>query len=414
MNRLPSPSAAFWPSAQRIVLGHSIALLLLAAWLLELRSGSLDGPPVPGLLEILVAPPLAFALGLVIDAMSRWCLGSPLEGIEKTLFTVWRLSRKTKQRYDFDDLMLRIGRPEFGSYQRVVRELALHSEQLGPNDVSPGEDTGLGRFARHMALVALGLAGLCLLDLASDGVLHAFVTLGESASEDHSGGRVLAGVALWLAASAAALAASGQLRFEANARFLWTWDRCAPRPGREEPAGSFATPEEWAVAMLAKTTDPAPAPRASRAGVVEALFIATSAGDPMRSRQEVLAVAGQGLEGDRYARGEGTFSKPGAPGRHVTLIEAETIEAVEREFGVRLAPGEDRRNVTTRGVALNHLVGHEFQLGEVRLEGVRLCEPCDHLAGHTLKNVTRQLRHRGGLRARIVTGGIVRVGDAIE
>lgn len=410
MNRPPSPSAAFWLRARRIVLGHSIALVLLAVWLLELRTSAVGGPSG---LEVLIALPLAFTSGLLIDAASRWTFGGLLLRVEKTLFTVWRLSRRTKQRFDFDDLMLRMGRPEFGSYQRAMRALAPHAERIAPARSRTAEDADLARFTAHLAILTLGITGLCLLDISSGSSLHAFATLGESASTDHSGGRVVAAVILWLAATAALLAASGQLRFEANVRFVSSWDRYAPHAGREDAEGVFSSADDWALAMLVKTTAPEPRALAAHVGLVEGLFIATDAGDPMRSRQEVLAVVGQGLEGDRYAQGQGTFSKPDAPGQEITLIEAETLEAIERESGVRFAPGEDRRNITTRGVALNHLVGREFQIGEVRIAGIRLCEPCDHLAGHTLKNVTRLLRHRGGLRATIVIGGVMRVGDAI-
>jgi MOSC domain-containing protein YiiM len=129
---------------------------------------------------------------------------------------------------------------------------------------------------------------------------------------------------------------------------------------------------------------------------------------------EVRAVPGQGLEGDRYFRKTGTYStRPGA-GREVTLIEAEAVEAIARESGIALAPGASRRNITTRGVPLNHLVGRQFRVGDVLLEGVRLCEPCGHLESLTQVGARQGLIHRGGLRARIVTEGTIRVGDPIE
>ena len=123
------------------------------------------------------------------------------------------------------------------------------------------------------------------------------------------------------------------------------------------------------------------------------------------------AVYGQGLKGDRYATAEGTFSRPGAAGHEVTLIET---EALEREYDVALGPGDSRRNVVTRGIALNHLVGCVFTIGDVTLRGVRLCEPCGHLEKLTRKGTRAGLIHRGGLRADIVTGGVVRVWDAIN
>ncbi|MFQ5894924.1 MAG: MOSC domain-containing protein [Nitrospinota bacterium] len=134
----------------------------------------------------------------------------------------------------------------------------------------------------------------------------------------------------------------------------------------------------------------------------------------MESVAEVRAVPGKGLEGDRYFRERGTYStKPGS-GREVTLIEVEAVEALMGESGIELSPPATRRNVATRGVPLNHLVGQEFWVGEVLLEGTRLCEPCGHMEGLTQKGVPAGLIHRGGLRARILAGGAIRVGDPVR
>jgi len=133
----------------------------------------------------------------------------------------------------------------------------------------------------------------------------------------------------------------------------------------------------------------------------------------MESAQEVKAIAGRGLERDRYFNGTGHWSKTPGVGREVTLIELETIEALEREKSIAIAPGAVRRNVVTRGVPLNHLVGREFQVGAVRLRGTRLCEPCAYLESLTQHGVLTGLTHRGGLRAEIVTGGTIRIDDAI-
>ena len=89
------------------------------------------------------------------------------------------------------------------------------------------------------------------------------------------------------------------------------------------------------------------------------------------------------------------------------------IEAALREYKVSLAPGEPRRNVVTRDVPLNHLVGRDFMIGGVTVHGIRLCEPCSHLEGLTGSPVIKALRHRGGLRAQILTQGVIRVGDAV-
>ncbi len=148
-------------------------------------------------------------------------------------------------------------------------------------------------------------------------------------------------------------------------------------------------------------------------GRVVAIHITDRAAAPMRSVEAVRAVAGQGLEGDRYFLKVGT-KKPG-PDREVTLIEIEAIEALERDYGVKLNPGDARRNIVTRGVALNHLVGKEFRVGEAVLRGLRLCEPCQHLVSLTgQEKVLHGLIHRGGLRAQIVKDGMIHVGDAVE
>jgi MOSC domain-containing protein YiiM len=149
-------------------------------------------------------------------------------------------------------------------------------------------------------------------------------------------------------------------------------------------------------------------------GRLEAIFLGERKGADLASVQRADAVAGQGLAGDRYFRQDGTFSKPDSPDREVTLIEAEAVEALAREDEVTLQPWQARRNLLTRGVPLNHLVGREFAVGDVVLRGIRLCEPCGHLAKLTYKGVEKGLCHRGGLRAQIVRGGTLRPGDAIR
>ena len=148
-------------------------------------------------------------------------------------------------------------------------------------------------------------------------------------------------------------------------------------------------------------------------GTVDSIYIAGAAQGPPQSVAQVAAIPGAGLEGDRYALKLGTFYKP-TPDRELTLIEAEAIEAMGRDYHIELAAGEARRNIVTRNVALNHLVGKEFAIGEVRIRGIRLCEPCDHLQRVTGKAVIKGLLHRGGLRAQILTPGMIRVGDAVH
>lgn len=149
-------------------------------------------------------------------------------------------------------------------------------------------------------------------------------------------------------------------------------------------------------------------------GKLVGIFVSARKGAPLRALDEAEAFVGRGIEGDRYAAAEGTFSKPGAVDREVTLIEIEAIEAIAHESNITLAPNEARRNLVTRGAPLNHLVGIEFSVGEVVLRGVKLCEPCGHLERLTRKGVREALTHRGGLRASIVQGGVIRVGDSIR
>jgi MOSC domain-containing protein YiiM len=149
------------------------------------------------------------------------------------------------------------------------------------------------------------------------------------------------------------------------------------------------------------------------AGSIESIYIASAAKRPTQAVDQVQAIPGVGLMGDRYAQQQGTFSKP-EPDFELTLIEAEAIEAIKREYEIELAPGEARRNLVTRDVPLNHLVGREFSIGEVRIRGIRLCEPCSHLQALTSRPVIKGLRHRGGLRAQILTEGIIRVGDRVS
>ncbi len=148
-------------------------------------------------------------------------------------------------------------------------------------------------------------------------------------------------------------------------------------------------------------------------GSVVSLHLAGAGGAPMQTIAEARAVAGRGLEGDRYFAGVGTYSDHPGGGRHVTLIEIEALEALKQDYGVEIAPAQARRNIVTRGAALNHLVGREFSVGAARLRGMRLSEPCAHLERLSARGALRGLIHRGGLRAEIVAGGAIRIGDAI-
>jgi MOSC domain-containing protein YiiM len=148
--------------------------------------------------------------------------------------------------------------------------------------------------------------------------------------------------------------------------------------------------------------------------LVQGIFIAAEAEGPTLAVEAAQAVAGRGLEGDRYFAGGGTFFKERKPGQDVTLIEAEAIEGLARDDGIELGPGEARRNVVTRGIGLNDLVGRRFTIGEVECVGRRLCDPCSHLERATQPGVLKGLANRGGLRADIVSGGRIAVGDEVR
>ena len=148
-------------------------------------------------------------------------------------------------------------------------------------------------------------------------------------------------------------------------------------------------------------------------GTVISIHIAPTGAAPMKSVTNAKAVAGRGLEGDRYYSKLGTYSNQAGSGRDVTLIEIEAIEGLKRDYEIQLDPGQSRRNIVTRGIALNHLVEQEFRIGDVVLRGTRLCEPCAHMEKLTVKGAMRGLIHRGGLRAEIIKGGTIRIGDRI-
>ena len=143
------------------------------------------------------------------------------------------------------------------------------------------------------------------------------------------------------------------------------------------------------------------------------IFIASRSSEPMQSVASVEAVAGKGLVGDRKFRTT-SHPKKNTPEREITLIESEAIEAVNRDYVLRLEPIETRRTILTSGIPLNHLVGREFSVGDVRLRGLMLCEPCKHVEKLTRPGVMRALVHRGGLRAQILQGGTIRIGDPIS
>jgi MOSC domain-containing protein YiiM len=149
-------------------------------------------------------------------------------------------------------------------------------------------------------------------------------------------------------------------------------------------------------------------------GQVVSIQIASEAGGNMIHRDEINAIAGKGLEGDRYFKETGKFSDRPGPARQVSLIEYESVEAMNQEQQLELNLADTRRNIITQGVPLNHLINKQFAVGEVLLKGVKLCEPCTYLESLTRRGVKNGLIHRGGLRAEILKGGIIRVGDRIR
>ena len=151
-------------------------------------------------------------------------------------------------------------------------------------------------------------------------------------------------------------------------------------------------------------------------GNVESIHLAARAEAPTDAVDAVTVVAGRGIEGDRYHRegGNGTFHEADKHGQDLTLVEAEAIEGLAADTGIELEPGAARRNVVTRGVSLNDLVGRRFTVGEVEAVGNRLCDPCSHLQKLTQPGVLKGLANRGGLRADVVRGGVIRVGDELR
>jgi hypothetical protein len=186
------------------------------------------------------------------------------------------------------------------------------------------------------------------------------------------------------------------------------WDPSDPSAIPGTPTGTIVqgfllAAADIALAMPARPSAP------TGVGAVEAICIAPAAGEPITAVAAARALAGQGLEGDRHVLGTGTFPS-GMPGSALTLIEAEVCES----FDPPLSPNEHRRNVVTRGIDLNALVGREFTIGEIRCRGMRLCEPCTVVDGYARRPVLRALVHRGGLRADILQDGELQVGDSVR
>lgn len=183
------------------------------------------------------------------------------------------------------------------------------------------------------------------------------------------------------------------------------WDPASRPPSTAESIvqGFLIAASDIALAMPPRPSAP------STAGAVELVSVASSAGESVQLLDAVRALPERGLEGDRHVLGTGTFPS-GKPGSALTLIEGEVCDS----FDPPLGPDEHRRNLVTRGIDLNGLVGLQFTIGEVRCRGMRLCEPCTVVDRYARQPVLRALVHRGGLRADILEEGQIRVGDPVQ
>jgi MOSC domain-containing protein YiiM len=148
-------------------------------------------------------------------------------------------------------------------------------------------------------------------------------------------------------------------------------------------------------------------------GKVIGIYISPMRGEPTSSVDQIYVVPGKGIKGDRYFRQTDTGEMHTKSGQEITLIEMEAIEALRQEEGIQVTPGQTRRNIVTSGVSLNDLVGAVFTVGNIQLRGVRLCEPCNYLASRTDPRILPALTHRGGLRAEIITEGVISINDNI-
>lgn len=173
--------------------------------------------------------------------------------------------------------------------------------------------------------------------------------------------------------------------------------------------GSGEVIEGWVIAPPALKL---PA-RDARRGRVEAIYRYADSGVPGELITSARLLAGVGIEGDRYALGKGHFQSEGRWGQALTLIEAEAIERLASEHGVEMPVVQARRNIVTRNIDLNSLMGKRFRIGGLLCQGSRLAEPCAWLQKTTPAGMLRGLVHRGGLRADILEDGTIQHGDAI-
>jgi hypothetical protein len=185
----------------------------------------------------------------------------------------------------------------------------------------------------------------------------------------------------------------------------------SPSGPLHDPTGALASggtiEEGWLLARLdVRLPIEEPYGQDRRVGSVVAILTASDSERPLARVDRIDAVAGRGLAGDRYYNGRGTFSGPGR-GYQLTLVEAEVLDSLDLPWE------QARRNIVTRGISLNALVGRRFKIGAVDCIGRRLAEPCSHLEQLARPGLLRPLVHRGGLRADILEGGPISIGDSV-
>lgn len=152
-------------------------------------------------------------------------------------------------------------------------------------------------------------------------------------------------------------------------------------------------------------------------GKIVSLLISKDINSPMQNVNQVVLEEGKGIFGDRYYNQEGTFSNKGKvePDRDVTLIEIEKIEEFNKNYNQNIIKEEFRRNIVISNCDLNSLVDKEFQIGNVILKGIRLCEPCKYLEEKLeAKSLLKGMVHKAGLRAQIIKGGSIDLNSQLE
>jgi|TARA_B100000809_G_C14888878_1_gene441905 MOSC domain-containing protein YiiM len=149
-------------------------------------------------------------------------------------------------------------------------------------------------------------------------------------------------------------------------------------------------------------------------GIVVALFTVDRRAAPMKKVEQLYALAGRGIEGDRYFLGTGTYSKSPEPGRQVTLIKSEVLESLKNKLEINVKPEESRRNILTQGIEINDLIGTEFYVGTVRLRAHRITQPCLYLEKLLDQpGLYKELWDNGGISCEILSDGVIKERDII-